>query len=179
MSHFEYLTVAVSLILSFGLVRLIDGLWPAVRSTSRYPTHWAWVTFKLYSSVMYWWTNWNYKDHDWNLVGFVWMLAGPLLLYGQATLLAPRNADSVADWRVHYFSVARPLLALQFIYVIQQASGVYMFSSAPETMMFVVLGLAGIVAVAGLVSLNRTLHGVVIVANWLLIALAGLINFNF
>ena len=179
MTHFEYLTVAVSLILSFGLVRLIDGLWPAIRGTGRYATHWAWVAFKLWSSVMYWWTNWTYKDNDWNLVGFIWMLVGPLLLYGQASLLAPRSADSIVDWRKHYFSIARPLLGLQLLYALQQLFGAYALNPSASPTVFVVLGTAACIALAGLISLNRTLHGFIIVGNWLLIVFAGLVNFQF
>ena len=108
MTHFEYLSVAVSLILSFALVRLIDGLWPAIKHEGRYVTHYGWVAFKLYSSVLFWWSMWLYNENEWTIVTFVWMLIGPLLLYGKASLLAPRNAAEITDWQAYYFSIARP-----------------------------------------------------------------------
>ena len=43
MTLFEYLTVAVSIVLALGVVRLIEGLGPASEATRRYWVHFVYV----------------------------------------------------------------------------------------------------------------------------------------
>jgi hypothetical protein len=54
MPHFEYVTVAVSIVLSLGVVRLLDGVHFAA---SRERGHWVlflWTLTKLLNHALYW-----------------------------------------------------------------------------------------------------------------------------
>jgi hypothetical protein len=55
MTLFEYVTVAVSIVLSFGVVRLLDGLRAAALPECRYWVHLAWIPTKLLNHALYWW----------------------------------------------------------------------------------------------------------------------------
>ena len=59
MTHFEYIFVAVAIILSFTLLRLLDAL-PSVFSRERaYWVHTVWVLFLLFFCAGFWWLNWH------------------------------------------------------------------------------------------------------------------------
>ena len=51
MTLFEYVTVAVSLVLSLAVVRLLDGLRFAASRERGYPIHLLWVLTKLIASL--------------------------------------------------------------------------------------------------------------------------------
>ena len=62
MTLFEYITVVVSIVLSFGMIRLLGGLRPALSREGRYWVHVAWVGIKLLNLLLFWWGFWNLRD---------------------------------------------------------------------------------------------------------------------
>ncbi len=107
MTLFEYITVAVSIVLSFAMIRLLDGLRPALSREGRYWVHVAWVGIKLLNLLLFWWGFWNLRDVAWSLGWFVWILLLPGMLYLQATALVTRNPHQVNDWRRHFYGIRR------------------------------------------------------------------------
>ena len=98
MTLFEYLTVAVSIVLSMGIIRLIDGLRPAWRAPARYWVHLIWVFIKIWSHAQYWWLLWGYREGtDWNFPFFLYLLVGPALLYMQVSMLLPPRPETISS----------------------------------------------------------------------------------
>ena len=106
MTLFEYLAVFLSIVLSFGVIRLLDGLPPALTQGRRYSIHATWVILVLLMHVQYWWVFWSYSTGvTWNYPRFLVVLASPLLLYSLAITLVPREPDRVESWRDHFYHV--------------------------------------------------------------------------
>ena len=106
MTLFEYLAVFLSIILSFGVIRLLDGLPFAVTRGRGYSIHITWVFCILWMHVQYWWVFWSYSTGvAWNYPRFLLVLASPLLLYSLAITLVPRDPDRVEFWRDHFYRV--------------------------------------------------------------------------
>jgi hypothetical protein len=106
MTLFEYLSVAVSIVLSFGVVRLLDGLRAAALPERRYWVHLVWILAKLLNHALYWWGLWSLHEAvSWNLALFLWILLFPAALYLQSTALVTTRPDEVSSWREHYYGI--------------------------------------------------------------------------
>lgn len=106
MTLFEYLAVFMSIVLSFGVIRLLDGLPPAMTRGRSYAIHTAWVINVLALHVQVWWTFWSYNiGVAWNYPRFLLVLASPLLLYSLAITLVPHDSGAVGSWRDHFYNV--------------------------------------------------------------------------
>ena len=163
MTLFEYVTVAVSIILSFGLVRLLDGLRPAVSSSRVYWVHAFWVMIKLLNLVLFWWALWNYREGvEWNLLFFAWILVPPALLYLQATALVTRAPNEVLDWRSHFYEIRRWFFAINALLVGISAIGSWMIGEIPVLHpLRAVQGTLFVASVCGLISSNPRLHAII------------------
>ena len=106
MTLFEYLATFVSIVLSFGVIRLLDGLPAAVQRGRRYAIHLTWVIAVLWTQVQFWWAFWSYNTGvAWNYPSFLLILASPFLLYSLAITLVPRDSGTVGSWRDHFYHV--------------------------------------------------------------------------
>ncbi|MEJ2130832.1 MAG: hypothetical protein P8Y95_04230 [Gammaproteobacteria bacterium] len=131
MTLFEYLGVLISIILSFGIIRLLDGIPSAFARDRGYWVHGTWVILMLWLHVQYWWAFWSYKEVTWNYPKFVLALGVPLLIYSLAITVVPRDASGVASWREHFYGIRvrffslyacwTALTALQAWLVLEQA----------------------------------------------------------
>lgn len=103
MSHFEYLAVFVSIIVSLGLVRLLEGIPVVLIRGRRDGVHVAWVFCILLMHAQIWWVFWTYSmDVSWTYTRFLLILLPMALLYSSAVALVPREAEKIGSWR-HYF----------------------------------------------------------------------------
>ena len=108
MTLFEYLSVAVSIVLSLSVVRLVGGLQAAFDPARRYWIHWGWVVAKVVSCLLFWWNFWLYREGvAWNFGYFLFAFLGPIILYVQAAALVPANPSGVRSWRDQFFEVHR------------------------------------------------------------------------
>lgn len=105
MTLFEYLSVLVSIILSFGIIRLLEGIPVALKRDGGYPIQGLWVIIVLWLHVHVWWVLWSYRGAAWNYPRFLIALASPLLLYSLAITLVPRGLEVLDSWRDHFYSV--------------------------------------------------------------------------
>src|SRR5437867_9009875 len=106
MNLFEHVAVAFSMVLSFGVVRLLDGLRPALVPGRRYWVHALWLVQKLLNHAFYWWGFLSFREGvAWTVASFLWMLLVPSLLFLQATALATTNPSAVDSWRDHFFGI--------------------------------------------------------------------------
>ena len=105
MTLFEYLVVLLSIVLSLGVVRLLDALPAALLPGRRDWLHLVWLAFVFLTHVQYWWVFWSYHDvTTWTYPGFVLALASPVLLYSLAITVAPRRAHQVESWRAYFWA---------------------------------------------------------------------------
>ncbi len=73
----------------------------------RYWVHAFWVVQLLFIHVVFWWGFWAYRDLEWNLVSFGFVLLNPGLLFicsnalvtGQSGGAAPFGSPAAKDWR--------------------------------------------------------------------------------
>ena len=108
MTFFEYITVAVSIVLALAVARTIDGLRSTFTRDRRYWVHAVWVIVKLTNPVTFWWSMWFFRDiATWNVLSFALFMAWPVVLYLQVTSLVSRQPELVADWRVHFYEQRR------------------------------------------------------------------------
>src|SRR5437870_6289552 len=101
MNLFEHVAVAFSMVLSFGVVRLLDGLRPALVPGRRYWVHALWLVQKLLNHAFYWWGFLSFREGvAWTVASFLWILLVPGLLFLQATALVTTNPSAVDSWGV-------------------------------------------------------------------------------
>jgi hypothetical protein len=107
LSLFEYVAIAFSLIFSFAVLRLVGGISYALEPGRVYWVHAAHVGFQLLGNVISFWVMWSYREVEWTLPTFLFVLTGPTLYYFNASVLIPEAPASVESWRAHYFSVRK------------------------------------------------------------------------
>ena len=61
MTLFEYLAILLSIVLSFGVIRLLDGMPSALKQGRGYVIHSLWVISLLFVHVQFWWAFWPYS----------------------------------------------------------------------------------------------------------------------
>ena len=105
MTLFEYLAIAVSLVLSFTAMRLVAGLPSATQLDRRYWVHLIQVLANLGVTVNWFWIFWSYSDAAWTLPKFWLVLGIPGSMYFIACSLIPERPDEVRDWRDLYYLV--------------------------------------------------------------------------
>ena len=108
MNPFDHVAVAFSIVLSLGIVRLLDGLRPALVPGVRSWVHTLWLFQKLLNHAYYWWVFGTLRDAStWNIVSFLWVLLVPSLLFLQSTALVTTAPEDVTSWRGHFFGIRR------------------------------------------------------------------------
>jgi hypothetical protein len=108
MNPFDHVAVAFSMVLSLGIVRLLDGLRPALVPGIRYWVHVLWLFQKLLNHAYYWWVFGTLRETStWNVVAFLWVLLVPSLLFLQVTALVTTAPADVTSWRAHFFGIRR------------------------------------------------------------------------
>lgn len=113
MTLFEYLSVLVSIILSFGIIRLLEGLPVVFKRERGYVIQGLWVVIVLWLHIHVWWVLWSYStDVTWNYLRFLILLADPLLLYSLAITLVPRDLVPTGSWRDHFYGIRVRLFVL-------------------------------------------------------------------
>ncbi|NND00916.1 MAG: hypothetical protein HKN85_12110 [Gammaproteobacteria bacterium] len=135
MNQFEYISVAVSLVLALGITRLLEGLPIIFQGNRRYWVHWLWCLVVGINFAIMWWIFWNYRNvADWNLGKFLMVLLYPALGFVVASVLMPKEAKKDTDWRAYFYGIRKSFFALLTLSTIAQAvvilvvAGVPMFS---------------------------------------------------
>src|SRR5688572_4060142 len=120
MTLFEYLSVAVSIVLSLSAAQILANLRAVFHPQRRYWVHTLWVALLLYFHFSIWWRFWSFRDFDsWNLGVFGLALLGPGLLFVCSNTLVPSQQSDETSWQQHFFSVrAWFFVVLGFVFVI-------------------------------------------------------------
>lgn len=154
MTLFEYISVAVSVVLSLSAAQLLSNIRSVLDPVRRDWVHGLWMIHLLVLHVILWWTGWTLRDVSWNLGSFTLALSGPALLFVTANALVP--SDESVSLREHFlanralFFTARGLLVLCSYAVTYLLLGVPLLTLQRLSGVFILM-----ICVIGVVSANR------------------------
>jgi len=106
MTLFEYMSVAVSLVLALTIAEGLRGLHSAFLPDRRYGVHVAWLLIKLSNPITFWWLLWGWRDFTevWNFGTYLLAMLVPALIYLQISSLVGHAPNEVMDWRRHFYN---------------------------------------------------------------------------
>jgi hypothetical protein len=118
MTLFEYLAVAVSIVLGLAAARLMDALPHILVRDRRYWIHAAIACVCLGNIGNSWWVMWSLRTvPEWTSVGFFLVLGASGLHYSIAALLSSSAAESVESWRDYYWEIRVRLYSLGLVWL--------------------------------------------------------------
>ena len=118
MTLFEYLTVALSIVLALGATHLLANLRSVFDQNRRHWVHAVFVLIVLVLHTQLWWAFWDFSEGaNWNVYTFLYSLLGPGLLYMMATALVPIRTDDVINWIDHFVEVRSWFYTLNLMYI--------------------------------------------------------------
>ena len=108
MTIFEYLSIAVSLVMALSLGKLCASI-PHVFDPKRFDwVHASFFVSTVLFCIITWWNIWALHEFtEWNLLGFTLLLGSPLALYMATFALVSESPHEVTDWRAHFTLNAR------------------------------------------------------------------------
>lgn len=114
MTHFEYIAVAVSIILGLGVIQLLSNLDQVLARSRRYWLHSAWVFMLFWILVQNWWAFWDLRDVVWNLGYFTLWITYVSILY-LVVLTLTKTSSPELNWEEVYFLRSRRIFGLFMI----------------------------------------------------------------
>lgn len=159
MTLFEFLSVAISIVLALSAGQLLTNLREVFDPERRSWTHALWVIHLLIIHVLTWWSLWAFRDIDWNLATFSIVLLPAAILFVCSSTLVPNNASSVTSWKEHFFHVRRWFFAARSFFVVATGYRSWLLLDKPllETPSPVSIPML-ILCMAGLVVPNERMH---------------------
>jgi hypothetical protein len=154
-SLFEFLSVGIAIVVSFGVVRLLDGAHYAARAERLYWPHLVWVTLKLIQHFNIWWSLWARHEASWNYAAFLVQLLPPLILYLQATTLVTPSPQSIGNWREHFYSNHRRFFGLNLAFGL--SNELASLAAGNEVVLIAPLVIA-MLSMVGLLSTSHRVH---------------------
>ncbi len=108
MTLFEYLSVAISIVLALSTAQLLGNLREVFDPARRYWVHALWVVQILLTHFIFWWGFWAYREvESWNLGFFGLALLNPVLLFVCSNVLVRGQPSDGVSWEKHFFSARR------------------------------------------------------------------------
>ena len=103
MSIFEFLTVAISIVLALGLSLLISSIPHVFDPKKRDWLHALLFVLFVFFHIVVWWRVWMLNVvTSWNIVQFTILIGSPLSLYLGATALVSSTPDQIDDWEAYF-----------------------------------------------------------------------------
>ena len=103
MSIFEFLTVAISIVLALGLSLLISSIPHVFDPRKRDWLHALVFVLFVFFHIVVWWRVWMLNVvTSWNIVQFTILIGSPLSLYLGATALVSSTPDQIDDWEAYF-----------------------------------------------------------------------------
>jgi hypothetical protein len=120
MTHFEYLSVAVSIVLSISVAQLVVRLRDVLARDRRYWVHALWVAETLWLHVGVWWGYWQFHALEtWNLGVFALVILGPALILFASSTLVTASEDLGPTWEDRFLQIRRWFFAARAGMVLQ------------------------------------------------------------
>jgi hypothetical protein len=166
---FEYISVGVAIVLSFGVVRILDGAPFALERKKRYWPHFLWLAIKFENHFVFWWLSWGTRDADWQFLNFLAQLGTPVVLYLQASTLVTPTPGAITDWRAHFYATRRRFFGLNVAYLFATIlSRSLSFGQIPPVPVFIMIAAGLATSIVGYCSSShRVQSGVVLFALFL------------
>jgi len=112
-SQFEYVAIPVSLIITFGIARLLNGFPHVLSSQRTYWVHTLWCVTAIINLLLHWWAFWNASSSEsWTLASYLGALTYPGLCYVGAAILVPTDPSAQTDWHAYFYSVRKLIFAV-------------------------------------------------------------------
>lgn len=164
MSHFEYISVAASLIYSLILAKLLGALPAALQPGKRYWVHALWIASLLGVTLDSWWRIWSYREVEWNPIAFVSLLAVPSIIFLRASILLGDQPSQISSWQDRYYKVRRPFFLLQLLASANFIASHWLITGTMlPTSTLVGLALFSMLALSAILSAAPRLHEVIAV----------------
>ena len=162
MTIFEYISVAISIIVALAIAEGLRGLRSALDPSRRYGIHATWIFIKLANPIFYWWAIWGLSENPeyWNMGTFTYVLMMPSIMYLQLHSLVSDNPDQIEDWRSHFYSQRRWFFGLNtLLAALAGFNFTNVFISAPPSPFpIIAYTFIGVLSFAGFISDNTRLH---------------------
>lgn len=124
MTHFEFLSVFISIVLALGVSGVLSGWGDQIRfrdEVEHYPLHTAWGVLYLLVAVQAWWGLWRVNERtDWTFADNLLFLLPFLLLALLAYVLTPSIPGGQRDIRHYYFRNAPWVFGIAAAYLAVQ-----------------------------------------------------------
>lgn len=175
MTIFEYLTVAVSIVLALGTGHLISGIPHVFNRQKFYWLHALFFVILVLGHIVVWWRVWLLNDiPTWNVFQFGILMGSPLSLYLAATALVSARPDQVVSWRDHFDSRSHWVFsAFAAVVFFGMLRAYYIREAAPFWWVYITLG----IYIAAAITRQRIVH---IIATLLtLVFMIFLLSINF
>jgi len=162
---FEYLSVAISIVLALSAGQILTNLREVLDPSRRYWVHALWVVHILMLHIFVWWSLWAYRDVQWNLGTFVVILLAPGVLFVCSSTVVPSYASSVDSWEDYFFTVRQWLFGTRSLFIVSAGFRTWLLLDKPllESPTSVSVPMLAL-CLAGLFVSNRRFHGVLAVA---------------
>ena len=183
LTQFEYVSVAVSLVLALAIADVLRDLVPAIRAPARYWPHLTWLIAMVLNVVYVWLAIWNLnvRGVSWTGPSLVYILVNPALVTIMASLLTGRGQPPRGSFRALYHENRRPFFTVLLIYSLNGFFTAWVLGSVPVgaiSPVQVAALPASALAIAGLCMRSDRAHTILAILALLLIsgALAFLPN---
>ena len=173
MSHFEFISVAVSLIYALILAKLLGAVPVTLKSDRRYWIHTVWLVNLLLAAVSSWWRIWFLRDVEWTPTAFYAVLSFPAIFYLRAAVLLSDEPRAVTAWRDHFYATRQLFFLLQVVGSINLVVSTWIITGIPPDWRLLLVGAVGsISAVVAALSASPRIHGAIAVMMLLIFAYA-------
>ena len=103
MTIFEFLTVAISIVLALGLSLLISSIPHVFAPQKRDWLHALLFLLFIFFHIVVWWRVWMLNAvTSWNILQFTILIGSPLSLYLGATALVSGAPAQIDDWKTYF-----------------------------------------------------------------------------
>jgi len=185
MNHFEFLAIAISVIMGLAITRLISGIGISIRqirSNKHYWIHTLWIFNILVYITGLWWGlfKWSNKE-DWGFANFIFLIIYSTIIYLLADVLVPQKANSEFDSKQYFTDNRKLFFGILFLSVIMDVVETYLLDMEglrdvptlfPYTFTFL-----SILAFVGFITKNIKINSVITIL-WTTLLLAYLFLIN-
>lgn len=160
MTHFEFISVALSIVYALSIARCLDALSAAFEPSRRYWVHFTWLCVKLVNPAVLWWSLWDLRGQEqYAFPEFLGMLVIASTLYLQIIALVTSDPAGVSNWRIHYYAKRKLFFGANIALLIQLMVGGQLLYGAPffVPITFIQIGTVVLSGVA-MISENGKVH---------------------
>ena len=174
MTAFEYITVAFSFVLGFGITRLLAACIVVFRARDRLQLHWVpfvWAAAIFVTQIQFWWAIFDLSSllASWTLAQYLSLLALTLLLFVAGALILPISVDNDLSSLVDDFDKNGrwALIVLGGFHVLATWANWYFWNHSPHSLLGYLSAALLVTIALFLVSKNSAVRGFLSVAYFL------------